>query len=401
MNKKIPLGISITLIITSITATFAITMSIAKGIYSQMITDLTQRSQQYEAIEDVAIKSRDFYWRTDINDLTHLSSTVKGYIDGLDDPYGCYMDAEAYAEYMKRMQGQMQGIGAVTALNPQTGRMQITEVFANSPAEKSGLKRGDVVLKIEDEAVTAANYDDMAEKLKGRRLTSVRITYGRGDQEITEKVMLGYNHQSVTSKLIGDIGYIKITAFYQNAVPDFKKAVDSLVKQQARALIFDLRNTTEGDIRYAAEIIAYLVPLPTEGSKAIATLVRPDGSILETYTSDPNSVAQPMAVLVNGRTVGLAELFACDLRDYGKASLVGEQTRGNGSYQKLYRLKEGGAMLLTVAMIKPYISEGYHETGLTPDVLAELTPEQEKNFELLSPEQDPQLQLALTLFAER
>ncbi len=403
MNKKISLGVSLTLILLSIAATFTITMTIAQNIYNRIIPDMEQRMQQNEALEDVAQKViQNFYYIDRLDKVAQISALTNGYMDGLNDAGSYYMTAPEYELYLERMQGKRPGIGVNAVFQEDAGQLILSTVSPSSPAEKSGLKKGDVIVKIDNQAVTAENYTELEKKLSGKLLTSVKLSYQRGGIEKTVSVMHGYTHQSVSSEMIGQIAYIKINAFYMNTVKDFQNAVDKAMKQNAKAIIFDLRGTADGELQYAAQMIDYLVPLPTEGSKAIATLLKQDETVLETFSSDASSLSlSSIAVLVNGETSGLAELFACDLRDFGKAVLVGETTQGNGSYQKDYRLQEGGAILLTVAMIKPYTSPIFHEVGLTPDFVVSLTDEQKENFDLLDKKDDTQFQTALRLFQEQ
>ena len=105
----------------------------------------------------------------------------------------------------------------------------------------------------------------------------------------------------------------------------------------------------------------------------------------------------PMAVLVNAETAGAAELFACDLRDYGKAQLIGEKTAGNGTMQEAFSLQDGGAILLTTAVIQPYVSDVYNTVGLTPDVTVALPAEKQIILPILSQSDDAQYQKAYTL----
>jgi len=408
MSKKISLGMSLALILISITATFAITMSLARDIYSRLIPDLESRIQQNRALEDLAQKvSQNYYWYNKV-DATKLAAALSdGYLRGLGDPYSCYMNAQDYKLYTDRMTGKRQGVGVAVIFSQEAGQLQITQVYPGSPAEKSGLKKGDVLVKIGGTAVTAQNHGQLREQLEGSLLTGVDLTYTRaaakaGDPptEKTVTVMHGYDHPTVSSEQIGELAYIKISAFYQNSVTDFKNAVDSAAKRNVRAIIFDLRGTGQGDVAYCAEMLDYIVPLPSEGRKALAMLVRQDGSAYKTFSSDAAGVNLPMAVLVNGKTAGAAELFACDLRDFEKAQLIGDKTAGNASYQADFRLLEGGAILLTVAMVQPYKSALYHEIGLQPDIPVSLSAQQSENPELVPHNEDSQLQTAISLFVQ-
>jgi len=303
MNKKISLGMSLALILISITATFAITMSLARDIYSRLIPDLESRIQQNRTLEDLAQKvSQNFYWYNKVDPTKLAADLADGYLRGLGDPYSYYMNAQDYTLYTERMTGKRQGVGVAVIFSQEAGQLQVAQVYLGSPAEKSGLAKGDVLTKIGGTAVTAQNHAQLCEQLEGKLLTGVEISYVRtaatADNPPIEKtvtVMHGYDHPTVSSEQIGEVVCIKINAFYRNSVMDFKNAVDDAVKKNARAIIFDLRGTDQGDAAYCAEMLDYIVPLPSEGSKALAMLMRQDGSIYKTFTSDAAGINLPMA----------------------------------------------------------------------------------------------------------
>ena len=140
-----------------------------------------------------------------------------------------------------------------------------------------------------------------------------------------------------------------------------------------------------------------IVPVATEGTGALATAVNKDGKTIETFTSDSDSRSFAMVVLVNGNTSGAAELFACDLRDFGIARLVGTKTAGNGTMQKVFELSDGSAVALTVAKIIPYKSESFNGIGITPDNEVTLNAEQSSRLPMLTLAEDPQYQKAVEL----
>ena len=163
------------------------------------------------------------------------------------------------------------------------------------------------------------------------------------------------------------------------------------------SIIFDVRNTDIGLIQYATDCIDMLVPVGTEGTGAIATAIDKNGNTIETFTSDSDSVSFRMTVLINSGTSGAAELFACDLRDFGMAQLIGVKTAGNGTMQEIFELSDGGAIALTVAKVNPYKSASFNGVGLTPDYEVALTPEQNARLYMLTLEEDGQYQKALEI----
>ena len=140
MNKKISLGLAIALIIVSVTATFAITMSVSQRIYNNLITDLPDRAQMYSAVEEIdeIIRSK-YYGEIDQNVLD--SNLENGYVKGLGDQYSYYMSAEEYSTYYDKLEGKSSGVGIETQLDTETGYILVTEVYPGSSAQAAGLKK--------------------------------------------------------------------------------------------------------------------------------------------------------------------------------------------------------------------------------------------------------------------
>ena len=398
MNKKVPLGVTIALIVVAITASIAITMEIAMHTYDNLIEDLPKREEMYSGLSELDDIVRKNYFGK-IDDQLLNAKLSGGYIQGLGDDYSYYMTANEYVTYYNRIHGKMSGIGISAALNPDTGFISVAEVNAGSPAQNAGLRKGDQIIAIGDTEVTKDNYDTMVKNLEGDKLTSIDITYQRGGEKKTVNVMRGYSVKSVYHEIIGTTGYIRITSFYENTATQCQEALDALAKENIKSIVVDVRNTSEGMMEYAAKVIDLFVPLATEGNKAIALAVNKKGDTVETFTSDAKDYAGQICVLVNRNTQGPAELFACDLRDFDKAQLIGEITKGNGKRQQGFNLSDGGAIVRTTASILPYKSESFDGVGVAPDVEVALTQEQLEQLEILPHDQDAQLQKALEMLS--
>lgn len=183
--------------------------------------------------------------------------------------------------------------------------------------------------------------------------------------------------QTVSYKKFGTSGYIKIDDFIDTTPADFKAAYETLEANGVTSLIIDVRNTDSLNIAVAAKVIDMIVPLTADSSKSIATAVDKNGKNIEIFAADSDSINIPISVLVNEKTRGAGELLACDIRDFGKGSVVGKTTAGHGTYQKIFELTDGGAVLITVAKLMPYTSDNYDGVGVTPDFEAEQATETE------------------------
>jgi len=397
MNKKISLGLCISLIIISITATFATTMAASKQIYSRIMNNISQRSQNYQSVEEISqIVSSYFYGS--VSDQNQLNASLtEGYVNGLGDLNSMYLDAAEYASYTAMLDGGVTGVGIETAFNYQTGKLVITYVYEGSPAEKAGLKELDVITAIDNATVTMSNYSSLRNLLYGSMLSSVNIEYERNGETNVAETMLGFSIPSVKSSLYGNVGYIKISGFYKNTASEFKAAAEKLIENGAESLVFDVRNVSSGTIDYAAQVIDVIVPAI---SKNIAIAKNKNGEVYKIYTAENSNITLPFAVLINNGTSGPAELFACDMRDISQAHLIGTKTAGVGTMQEVFTLSDGGAVLLTVALVEPNGGEAavYNGVGIAPTVEVTLN-SVSYNLELLTVEQDNQLSTALNMMA--
>lgn len=393
MNKKISLGLAISLICIFVAVAVTITMTVSMSIYNKIIKDVSERSNLYSTISEIDDIVRKNYFGQ-INENLLASMTTSGYINGLGDRYSRYMTATEYAEYKEKEKGNDGGIGVIAVYDSKNNNIYVSEVSEGSPAQLQGIEKGDVITAVDSVEVTPKNYEDLIERLSGDKLTTVDVTFTHLDESKTVSVARGYGAQTVFYSVNNGVGYIKIVAFYSNTADQLKTAIKYMESNSVKSVIFDVRNNNSGLIEYAVDCIDLIVPVAIEGNGAIATAVDKDGNTLQTFTSDSSSVNFSMIILVNGNTAGASELFACDLRDFGLAKLVGTKTTGNGTMQKIFELSDGSAVSLTIAKILPYKSECYDKIGLTPDYVVELTYEQNSRLEMLTFEEDAQYQKA-------
>ena len=397
MNKKVSLGLALSLIFISIALTVTITMTVSMLTYNNLIKDVSGKSGMYSGLSEIDDAIRENYYG-EINENLLNSMISKGYIEGLGDRYSTYMNAGEYAQYKQLEKGTKTGIGIVAVFDEVSGGIYISEIADSSPAKLQGMSKGDVITEIDGTKVTALNSSSLMKELEGDKLTEVTVTFVHNEQSKTVKVARGFTSQTVYYNAVNEkVGYIKITAFYKNTAEELKNAIKYMSDKSISSVIFDVRNTADGLVPYATACIDLIVPVATEGTGALATAVDKNGNTIETFTSDSDSISMSMCVLVNAGTSGSAELFACDLRDFGVASLVGITTAGNASMQRIIELSDGGAVKLTVAKILPYKSESYDGKGLVCDYEVTLTAEQNERLQMLSLEDDAQYQKALSL----
>ena len=396
MNKTISLGVAVSLIFLAIALTVSVTMMVAMGIYNDIIKDVSARSGVYSNVSEIDDLIRKNYYG-EINENLLNTMLSDGYVAGVGDRYSYYMTPDEYARYKEEEKGKKVGIGVIAVYDSKNNNIYVSEVSVGSPAQLQGITKGDVITAVDGVKVTSSNYKELLESLEGAKLTNVQVTFIHEGTEKTVSVARGYSAQTVYYSIGNGVGYIKINAFYSTTAEELENALQYMKENKVNSVIFDVRNNNTGLISNVVKCIDLIVPVATDGTNAVATAVDKSGNIIETFASDSDSVNFTMLVLVNSNTSGAAELFACDLRDFGLAQLVGVKTAGNGTMQKAFELSDGSAVVLTVAKIIPYKSESYNDVGIQPDYTVELSAEQNSRLEMLPLEEDLQYQKAMDI----
>lgn len=385
MNKKISLGMAIAFMAIIAAITFCITMIYSQGSYNQKIKNVQEREQIYKKLSEIDKYVRENF-KGEIDEQALLDSIAKGYILGLNDDYGNYFDQEDYKKLKLSNEGNMVGIG-ISAKQDESGYIEVTKVYDDSPAKNAGIMVNDLIIKVNNIDVNKSNYSKTIESIRGEAGTKVDLVIRRSGEELNlEVTRKNIIIPSIRYKKIGDNGYIKISEFNSATVGQFMNAKDDLLQQGVTGFIFDVRNDGGGTLDSVSEILDSLLPA---GNIVSATYANGETKVLK--TSDKNELNMPMVVLINSNSASAAELFAAALRDYDKAKLIGNNSFGKGVMQTTIPLKDGSAIHITTALFNPPSGQNFNKVGLKPDYEVLLKPEQEKNLDNLSEQDDTQL----------
>lgn len=404
MNKKISMGLCLSLIIIAVATTFAVTMVFSKQIYNTIISNISQRSQNYQNVEEInQIILNNFYGDRSSFENNLSSAVGEGYVASLNDENSYYMTASEYADYLARLKSGTTGIGIETAYDYTTDQFVITYVYEGSSAESEGLRAGDVITAVGNVTVTRSNYEVFQSLFTGNRMGSVQIEYMRKDVTKVVQPISSFTIPSVTSKDVQGVGYIRISSFYKNTASELKSILNQYKSDGITSVVIDLRNTSEGTIEYAVDAINVILP-STNGS--IATARFADGKE-QNFRSEAGGFSMNFAVLINSGTKGPAELFACDMNEQKQAQLIGTTTAGVGTMQEVFTLTDGSAILLTTALIIPLKGEDYiydsnyldGAGGIAPTMEVKLTVD-DSNVLILEEEDDLQLMQAVDLLSQ-
>lgn len=389
MNKKISVGAAIMLM--ALTAALAVTVTILVSLkaVNRNLVSFSAREALFQKLSDVDAKVRAKYVGK-IDEQTLQDSVIEGYMKGIGDKYGSYLAASAYKNIEMDLQGKGMGIG-VNVIENSNGYLQVVSVIKGSPAQQEGLQSGDVIIRVGDSDVKALGYAAAVNQLKGDAGTKAVFTVRRAGVEIPFSIVRRqFQSQTVESRMIGEVGYVRIVEFDSNTDEQFSSQVDALTKKGAKGIVFDVRNNPGGLLDSAEKMIDKIVP-----AGPVVRAKYKGGAIKVLYTSDASQISLPMAVLTNQNTASAAELFTSALKDYGKAKSVGTKTYGKGTMQTIFDLNDGTALDLSIAYFYPPKSSNFEGKGVLPDIVSDLSRDKQQKFYELSDSEDDQLQAAL------
>ena len=394
MNRKISLGMAVTIVILAMTVTFSITMLIAMRLFDSTVNSVKEKESMYNKVAEVDryVRSNDYYT---IDETTLYDRLTAGYLLGTGDKYARYYTANAYTELMNIQSGKVMGIGVELGMD-QTGYAKVTKVYDGSPAQEAGIVVGDYITAIGDTDVKSlTGADAVQSRLQGEVGTTVTVTWlnSAAATRTADLTHSGYTSTTVDYQMLGNVGYIKIRQFDGSTPSELDYAIRALSANGAASLVFDLRDNGGGVLDDAISCINLIVP---EGTVAYAEDKNGNRTVVGSSDSETET-ALPLVCLVNGSTASAAELFAASLRTMSGARLVGTTTMGKGTIQSSpQRLSDGSAVVITVAKLVCGDGSCFDGTGLTVDVERALSAEEATNFYDYTPQTDPQVQRAVS-----
>lgn len=367
MNKKISLGVAISLVAIGCAITFVLTWTVSLNTYNSKISSSEKYEGIYAKLREMDVTVRNNYIG-DLSDEALEQSIINGYVVGIGDKYASYMGASSYYELQQTTSGVISGAGIVTEEDG-SGYLRITTVYKGGSAELNGVQAGDVITEIDGKSLLSMEAGTAAEKLSGDVGTRVALKLLRDGEEISVNlVRQQLDIESVTGEMLNNIGYISITAFNAKTSEQFASALTKLTDEGAKALIIDVRQNGGGLVSALKPILNRFVP-----TAIAATAEYSDGSRKTLIETDSDEcITIPMAVLVDGGTASAAEIFAAALRDECGAQLIGTQTFGKGVIQNTYEFSDGSAITLSTAKIIMPKSGEFDGVGLKPDYVTEL-----------------------------
>jgi probable ctpA-like serine protease len=311
----------------------------------------------------------------------------RGLVEAAGDPHTSYMDPDEAKEFDKSLSGQIGGgIGAEIGLR--NNKPTIIKPLENSPAQKAGIKAGEVIVKVNDESSSDWSVDKVVSKIRGEIGTSVKLTLlSEGRTREVSVVRQNIVSPAVESEIDGEIGILKVNRFGDDTVSLSRKYASEFVEKGVKKVILDLRNNPGGTVGAAQGLLGIWL------DNQIAMTERRGSEIVKTLrtTGAPILGNMKTVVLINGNSASASEITAGALREYGKATLVGQKSYGKGSVQIVLGLPGGSQMKVTEARWYTPKGKNIDKTGIEPDVKVDLSSDDVNNSV------DPQMDKAKSL----
>lgn len=395
MSKKVSLGVAATVTLIAMAVTFSMTMTVSMNMFNNTVSSVKNKERMYNKLSEVDryVRANEYF---DINDDTLNDTIASGYMLGISDRYARYYSAKAYSERVGLANGRLMGIGVAVVKDPSSGYARIIRVYDNTPATNVGLEVGGFITAIGDTSTRSmSDTAAMASALLGEEGSTVNIKYltPLREEQSFEIIHANYTTPSISTVRLMDngVGYLRIDSFTSGTAVEFRNAVNSLTNQGATSLIFDLRDNSGENLNAALVATDYCVP-----SGLIAQSQDKGGNVTDLRMSDENEITLPMVCLVNGSTASGAELFANALRKMAGATIVGSTTAGKGVLlSDPQSLSDGSAVVITVGILLDNEGKNWNGTGLTPDVDASLTNDEQSSYYDFTVDNDPQITKAI------
>ncbi len=350
--------------------------------------DLTLFWKTWDALEN------KFVDQGKIVPQTMVYGAIKGMVASLDDPYTSFFDPEDSKQFLEDTNGTFEGVGMEIGIKKE--QLQVIAPIENSPAQKAGIKAGDIIVRIGDKPAADMTTDEAVDLIRGTKGSEVTLSIYREEWQETRDIKLTRDVIKVPSLKLqirdDGVAYIQLYQFTEKAGDDFRAAAVDIINSKSTKIVLDVRNNPGGYLHIAQEIAGWFL----DKGQVVTHETSGDGRDKEDYLSEgPSLLAKyPVVVLINGGSASAAEILAGALRDNRGVKLVGAKSFGKGSVQQLVQFADGSSLKVTIAKWLTPKGDQISEVGLTPDEEVKITPDDEKA------NKDPQLDKAIEIVKE-
>lgn len=387
-EKKV--NLTTTIIVSSITLAFGLLIglnfSTLSNVFGPYLGGKRPTTVDFSSLTDLYNQLISKYDGS-ISPEKAIQEAKRGMVNAAGDPYTYYMTASEAEEFNKDLNGDV-GAGIGVEIGQRDGLVKVLRTTPDNPARRAGILAGDIIYKADGEDISGLSVEEVAKKLRGQAGSKVVLTVVRNNEEkeftLTRETI---NNVSVYVEYKGDTAVLTITRFDENTGQLAREKAQEIVDKGSKKVILDLRGNGGGYVSSAKEVASLWI-----SGDVIMEQKSSSGFYNQKYYADRDKALLAnikTVVLVNGSTASASEIVAGALKDYNKATLIGEKTYGKGSVQTLETLSGGEVLRVTIA--KWYTPKGVNinKEGITPDK------EVERTFDQINKEVDPQLDAAL------
>lgn len=333
----------------------------------------------------------------EIDDNELLEAAIKGMTQSLNDPYTVFMNSDEYQSFTEQSEGHFVGIGA--QLGVKDDKVTVVAPIEGSPAEKAGLKAGDVILKVDGKELEEVNVEKTVAMIKGEQGKPVTLTVSREGSDYIDITIVRdvVKIISVKGELIdNNIGYIQIASFDEDVAKDFKEKIVELKNQGMKGMILDLRGNPGGFLNEAVKVASEFIP---KGEVITYTIDKYDNK-QESKSIGGDAEGMPLVILIDGGSASASEVVTGALRDYEVGTTIGTTSFGKGVVQQLIEFKDGnGGLKVTTSKYYTPNGENIHKVGIKPDIEVEIPEElSQKEYDRSI---DPQFNKGLEVIKEK
>ncbi|MDP6436272.1 MAG: S41 family peptidase [Gammaproteobacteria bacterium] len=354
---------------------FGIAISIGSGVFAQKEqSEETLPWDDARLLAEVLERVRQEYVEP-VEDSVLIESAVRGMVKDLD-PHSQFLNSDEYDEVRISTSGNYSGVGL--EVHMEDGKVRVVAAIEGTPAEKAGLRSGDIIVAIDDIELVEANFDQAVSRMRGKPGSDVKLTIERENETGPIEFLVTRNNVQVKSVryelLEDDYGYLRITHFSETTWRDTRKAIQKMRRTspgQLLGVVLDLRNNPGGVLEAAVDVSDGFL----DAGLIVSAIGRvPDANFSHKAGKGDILDGTKMVVLVNAGSASSSEIVAGALRDNGRATIAGEKTFGKGSVQTVMPLSDGRAIKLTTSRYYTPSGISIHGEGITPDVLIEEDP---------------------------
>lgn len=388
---------SIMLVVLTAAITFIVTSCV---LYNNMGNSNTKYILSNKtSLEDKLDYYKSFiekHYIGEIDDEKMLEGAIKGYFEGLEDPYSEFITKEEMQEYMADTTGKYVGIGIYITSNTKTNQLLIVAPMKGSPAEEVGLKSGDVILKIDGIEYTGEQLTEATNVLKAEEGTKAKLEILRDEKTFeveVERRTIKVSHIESSIKE-NNIGYIQISTFDEGCYNEFLENYNALKEKNIKGLIIDLRNNGGGIVDESIDI----ADMFTNKDDTLLITVGKAGSKEDiTKAKQEKTINIPVVILVNENTASASEILTAAIKENNEDTvhIVGKNTYGKGIIQSIFTLNDGSGIKLTTNEYYTPKHNSIHKVGIKPDYEVDIP--EEENVYTMTEENDTQLKKALEI----